>query len=257
MQGTDELPTYQKFRQSNQFFYLTGVEVPRAILVIDGRTKSSTLFLNPRDERAERSEGPVLTPGPEAEKLTGVTSVRPRGEFAAVLAQLAGEGRTLFMPHRPEALGAATPGYTLAHAQRSLEDPWDGRLSREAAFIARVKEKAPKSRGQGSRSGARRDAARQEPARDRPHPRGDADRRPRHHGSDAFGRAWHVRIRARSRRRLRVQEAQRAGDRLLRARRRGQERQLAALSRRAERGSTTATWSSSTTRPTSSTTPPT
>jgi Xaa-Pro aminopeptidase len=145
MQGTDELPTYQKFRQSNQFFYLTGVEVPRAILVIDGRAKSSTLFLNPRDERAERSEGPVLTPGPEAEKITGVTSVRPRGEFAGVLAQLAGEGRTLFMPHRPEALGAATPGYTLAHAQRSLEDPWDGRLSREAAFITRVKEKAPKS----------------------------------------------------------------------------------------------------------------
>ena len=145
MQGTDELPTYQKFRQSNQFFYLTGVEVPRAILVIDGRAKSSTLFLNPRDERAERSEGPVLTPGPEAEQITGVTSVRPRGEFAAVLAQLAGEGRTLFMPHRPEALGAATPGYTLAHAQRSLEDPWDGRLSREAAFIARVKEKAPTS----------------------------------------------------------------------------------------------------------------
>ena len=92
IQGTDELPTYLKFRQSNQFFYLTGVEVPRAILVIDGRTKTSTLFLNPRDERAERSEGPVLAPGPEAETLTGVTSVRPRGEFAAVLAQLARRG---------------------------------------------------------------------------------------------------------------------------------------------------------------------
>src|ERR1700752_775169 len=62
IQGTTELATYLKFRQNNQFFYLTGVEVPRAILVIDGRTKTSTLFLNPRDERAERSEGPVLTP---------------------------------------------------------------------------------------------------------------------------------------------------------------------------------------------------
>jgi Xaa-Pro aminopeptidase len=145
IQGTTELATYLKFRQNNQFFYLTGVEVPRAILVIDGRAKTSTLFINPRDERAERSEGPVLTPGPEAEKLTGINRVLARDEFAGALAKLAGEGRTLYLPHRPEALGAGTPGYSLAHASRSLEDSWDGRLSREATFIARVKEKAPKS----------------------------------------------------------------------------------------------------------------
>ena len=145
MQGTAELPSYLKFRQNNQFFYLTGVEVPRAILVLDGRTSTATVFLNPRDERAERSEGPVLTPGPDAEKLTGITRVRDRGEFAGVLASLAAEGRTLYLPHRPEALGAATPGYTAGHAARSLADPWDGRKSREAAFIDRVKEKAPKS----------------------------------------------------------------------------------------------------------------
>ena len=72
IQGAAEYPAYVKFRQNNQFFYLTGVAVPRAILIIDGRAKTSTLFLNPRDERAERSEGPVLTPGPEAEKLTGI-----------------------------------------------------------------------------------------------------------------------------------------------------------------------------------------
>ena len=145
IQGTAELPAYLKFRQSNQFFYLTGVEVPRAILVIDGRTRTSTLFLNPRDERAERSEGPVLTPGADAEKLTGIERVRDRAEFAAVLASLAAERRTLYLPHRPEALGAATPGYTAAHAAKSLADPWDGRPSREAAFIERVKATAPKS----------------------------------------------------------------------------------------------------------------
>ena len=41
----------QKFRQNNQFYYLTGVEVPRAILLMDGQTKRSTLFLPPRNER--------------------------------------------------------------------------------------------------------------------------------------------------------------------------------------------------------------
>ena len=66
IQGATETSAYEKFRQSNQFFYLTGVEVPRAILTIDGRTKTSTLYLLPRNERMERSEGPVLTPGDAA-----------------------------------------------------------------------------------------------------------------------------------------------------------------------------------------------
>src|SRR5258706_15225030 len=61
LQGTTERPGEQPLRQSNQFFYLSGVVEPRAILVIDGRAKRSTLFLNPRDERREtRMYGPGL-----------------------------------------------------------------------------------------------------------------------------------------------------------------------------------------------------
>jgi len=146
IQGTTELATYHKFRQNNQFYYLTGVEVARAMLVIDGRAKRSTLFLLPRDERAERSEGPVLAPGPEAARLTGIEEVRPREEFAAVLDGLAAAGRTLYLPHRPEALGAGTPGYSVAHEQKSLDDPWDGRPSREKAFIGKIDARAPNSR---------------------------------------------------------------------------------------------------------------
>ncbi len=146
IQGTTELATYHKFRQGNQFYYLTGVEVPRAILVIDGRAKRSTLFLLPRDERAERSEGPVLTPGAEAARITGIEAVRPREAFGAVLDALAAEDRTLFLPHRPEALGAGTPGYSIAHEQKSLDDPWDGQPSREKAFIGKIDARAPNAR---------------------------------------------------------------------------------------------------------------
>src|SRR5258705_6849305 len=72
MQGATETASYEKFRQSNQFYYLTGVEAPRAILVMDGRAKSTTLFLNPTNEQMERSEGPLLGPGAAAEQLTGI-----------------------------------------------------------------------------------------------------------------------------------------------------------------------------------------
>ncbi len=145
LQGAAELPSYHKFRQNNQFFYLTGVEVPRALLVIDGQAKRSVLFLPPRDERLERSEGPRLVPGPEAARLTGIEAVEPREAFGAVLDELAREGRTLYLPHRPEALGAATPAYVTAHEQASLADPWDGRPSRARAFIDKVKARAPSS----------------------------------------------------------------------------------------------------------------
>jgi len=146
IQGTTEQPSYHKFRQNNQFYYLTGVEVPRAILVIDGKARRSTLFLPPRDERMERSEGPALTPGPEAARVTGIESVRPREEFAAMLDALARDGRVLHLPHRPEALGAATPGYTSGHEQKSLADPWDGLPSREKNFIGKIDARVPSSK---------------------------------------------------------------------------------------------------------------
>src|ERR1051326_7206561 len=55
LQGTTERPGEQPLRQSNQFFYVCGVVEPRAILLIDGKTKRATLFLNPRNERREQS----------------------------------------------------------------------------------------------------------------------------------------------------------------------------------------------------------
>src|ERR1043166_7884871 len=41
VQGTTERPGEQPLRQNNQFFYLTGIVEPRAIVTIDGRTKKT------------------------------------------------------------------------------------------------------------------------------------------------------------------------------------------------------------------------
>ena len=138
LQGATEYPAYVRFRQSNHFFYLTGVEVPRALVVVDGRARRTTLYLPSRNERAERSEGPVLTPGGEAERLTGILTVRSREAFADDLASVLEEGRIVFTPFRPETLAAGTPSHAVAHASASEEDPWDGRRSREKIFIERL-----------------------------------------------------------------------------------------------------------------------
>src|SRR5215469_17011221 len=59
--GTTEPPGEMPLRQNNQFHYLCGVVEPRAVLVIDGKAKRSTLFLNPRNLQQENSMyGPGL-----------------------------------------------------------------------------------------------------------------------------------------------------------------------------------------------------
>jgi Xaa-Pro aminopeptidase len=143
LQGASEYPAYVKFRQNNQFFYLTGVEVPRALLLLDGRAKSATLFLPPRNERMERSEGPLLAPGEEAARLTGIPRVLDREAFTGVLKATATPGRAVFIPHRPEVLGAGTPRAAADAAEAVTTDPWDGRPTRPVRFIERLKAAAP------------------------------------------------------------------------------------------------------------------
>jgi len=146
LQGTTERPGEQPLRQANQFFYLTGVVEPRAILAIDGRTRRATLFLNPRNEHRENSMyGPGLYPGEEAAKATGIEAVLPRDEFAQLLAGFAAEGRTIFTPYRPEVLSSASAEGPVALARATKNDPWDGRPTREEVFRDKLKAASPRS----------------------------------------------------------------------------------------------------------------
>jgi Xaa-Pro aminopeptidase len=136
LEGTTEYPAYVRFRQNDQFFYLTGVEVPRALVLLDGRTRQTALFVAPRNERLERSEGPVLVPGDEGAKVTGIDRVAARDDFEAAF-KAAAAGRAVFAPFRAESLGAATP------QAAALNDPWDGRPSRNQQFIEKLRADVP------------------------------------------------------------------------------------------------------------------
>jgi Xaa-Pro aminopeptidase len=141
--GAPERSAEIAFRQNNHFFYLTGVEVPRAVVTIDGRTKQTRLYLPPKSERRDRMFGPSLVPGDEAARTTGVDAVVDREQLAAALLAIARDGRTLYTPFRPEVMGGGSVGEAVGHAAATANDPWDGRPSREAAFIAKVKALAP------------------------------------------------------------------------------------------------------------------
>src|SRR6185503_20917825 len=67
VQGAPSPAGYTRFRQSNEFYYLCGIEVPHAYLLLDGASKRATLFLPHRNEGRERGEGKVISAEDAAE----------------------------------------------------------------------------------------------------------------------------------------------------------------------------------------------
>ena len=54
LQGLSDSRAYVPFRQDNNFYYLTGVATPDAVLLLDGGKRRSVLFLPPRDKGKEK-----------------------------------------------------------------------------------------------------------------------------------------------------------------------------------------------------------
>lgn len=149
VQGASLTRGFTMPRQSNEFYYLSGIETPGAYLLLDGRTRMATLFLPPRNERLERNEGKVLSAEDAAQvmQLTGadsVASTRLMGEdwFSDLMRAPAPVIYTMFSP----AEGTAESRYELQMANAAIAaDYWDGRISREANFVGLLRTRAPRA----------------------------------------------------------------------------------------------------------------
>ena len=77
VQGAPNPPGYTRFRQTNEFYYLCGIETPHAYILLDGKTKKAALFLPHRNEKRESGEGKMLSveDAEEVKKLSGVDEV--------------------------------------------------------------------------------------------------------------------------------------------------------------------------------------
>ena len=147
VQGAPADPGFRVFRQSNEFYYLTGIEVPHSYLLIDGRARRSLLFLPRRDPRKERGEGRMLGAEDveEAKRVTGVDDVFAIDQMARQLFGFAlrPPSPTLYTFLSPaEGRAQSRDENLIGHAQH-VSDPWDGRASREGAFIAKLRERYP------------------------------------------------------------------------------------------------------------------
>jgi Xaa-Pro aminopeptidase len=148
VQGASGVPGFSVFRQANDFYYLCGVESAHAYLLLNGRTRTTTLYLPRRDEDRERGEGKVLAVEDSVllRRLTGVDRVRgPEGlgQDLAAADLLRPPAMTLHTPLAPMEVGNDSRDELLAGQARSASDPWDGRPSREAHFVRLVRERFP------------------------------------------------------------------------------------------------------------------
>lgn len=84
--GATEAAPGLRFRQDNDFFYLTGNESANAVLVMDAATGASHLFL-PRLSAADaRFEGPNWLDERDAARARGFTSIQPLQALDGVIA---------------------------------------------------------------------------------------------------------------------------------------------------------------------------
>jgi Xaa-Pro aminopeptidase len=147
IQGAEDVQGSVVFRQSNTFYYLSGLVIPTAYMLIDGQRRKTTLYLTHRDPIQKVNGGEKLSyEGRDLVlKMTGVDDVRPLEVMAEDLYyDLSSTPHpALYTPHSPDEKDLQSRDGILAGFGRRVADPWDGRPSKAGHFINLLKLRYP------------------------------------------------------------------------------------------------------------------
>lgn len=135
--------SYVKFRQSNQFYYLCGVETWNSYLLLDGSQRRTVIFLPSK----RTVEGHMFAAEDETHiiKITGIEAAMPVDYLAQFLNRLAYRGpiKSIYTPF------FSSEGLSMSRDLASRGDtdkaanPWDGRPSRAANFVNLLRTRFP------------------------------------------------------------------------------------------------------------------
>ncbi len=118
----------ETFRQSNDFLYFTGLELPDSVLTIDADKEKTILFVPSRDPRFEDASRPNDFPGRPLEEdpalagVSGITEIRPYRQLAQFVTEWV-ESNRLFKinpEHRGEISAPQTDFVSYANHAQSL-----------------------------------------------------------------------------------------------------------------------------------------
>ena len=163
LQGAPDTRAYAAFRQDNNFYYLTGVEMPNALLLLDASNITPSFFCRlgmkkPNDGKARVFCRDRKRAVRRASMKCWNCPVSRRSWKSARM--LSGFCIFLFLPRRlPQPAGTGL----CSMIPPGKSDPWDGRPSRESAFeknlqaklgsSVRIKDLSPLPRRNAARKG--------------------------------------------------------------------------------------------------------
>lgn len=134
VRGVGLTPGFIFPRQHNEFYYLVGVETPGSYIMLDGRDRTSTLYLPQRNARLEAGEGRVLSADDAdlVKRLTGVDNVL---SLDAMRGAWPPDSPVVYTPFAPAENYAMSRGEARGAARAQVADYWDGRASAELNFV--------------------------------------------------------------------------------------------------------------------------
>ncbi len=139
--GKPAIRAFHLFRQSNEFYYCCGVEIPHAYLLMSGAEQEAKLFI-PEPSEKHGSGALMLTPE-DAELIKEYTSIDEVYPVKTLEEHLR-EVKLLYITFSP-AEGRSETRYLLSQANRLISlDPWDGRLPREQHLIGLLRTRFPR-----------------------------------------------------------------------------------------------------------------
>jgi len=148
IQGGPSVAGFKVFRQTNTFYYLSGIEEGHVYLLLNGGNKKTTIYLPRREVNREKSQGKILSfdDADLIKKLTGINNVRSLDHLGNDLVRtglINGPNPTLYTPFSPAEMGNDSRDEILFGHARAAADPWDSNTTRESRFIRLIKERFP------------------------------------------------------------------------------------------------------------------
>ncbi len=142
LQGADLPEAFVKFRQDNNFYYLSGVEVPGAMMIIDGKQKRSVLLV-PDDIPGDIKEEAIIKPGEAAAKEYKFDMVVSKTNAVRLIYNLVGSGREVYICSSAEETTEMSRDRCLQIRFTRMADIWDGRISKEVNFRNKITQNYP------------------------------------------------------------------------------------------------------------------
>jgi Xaa-Pro aminopeptidase len=149
LQGAPQVTGFILPRQTNEFYYLCGIETPYSYVLLDGRNRKVSLFLPPRNERLEQAEGKILSANDAAlvVQLTGADTVMStemmKGDWFRGL--FFSRSIAIYTPFQPPEGYAESRGELLTAQAGIASDYWDGTIPRHTHFIELLRARFPRA----------------------------------------------------------------------------------------------------------------